>query len=388
MISISPIRKLICLAVLAVLILAPSRVAAQAQIATEMTQRALAFLQQLQPHARVKAQMAFDDRERENWRYVPAARKGLALKQMDPVQRQQAFALLKSGLSASGYEKANNILFLEGVLRELENSDYRDPELYYISIFGEPANDGTWGWRFEGHHLSLNFTIIDGQQIATAPNFWGANPARVPLGTLKGLRTLAQEEDLARGLMQVLTAEQKKIAQVSEQAPRDIETGDARRAVAFEAEGISYDRLDTAQRRQLMGIINTYLNNMPSDVAAQRRERILQSDRTNIHFAWRGKIARGARHYYRLRGDTFLIEYDNYQNQANHIHTVWRDFNGDFGRDLLRAHLAQHTHLCWKNKANKPWDHVRDPKRELPSGLLRSSDPHHGRQHDPRCWYQ
>ncbi|MGB3212116.1 MAG: DUF3500 domain-containing protein [Desulforhopalus sp.] len=330
---------------LMVLAVLPNRLSASPeQLLTDMNTQARQFLYQLEPTERANAQMVFSDRERMNWSYVPRARKGIALKSLSPGQRQAAFALVKSGLSAGGYEKARNIMSLESILREIEGSDYRDPELYFISIFGEPSEKSSWGWRIEGHHLSLNFTIAGNSQLVVTPNFWGANPAQVPFGAHKGLRPLALEEDTARKLLDALSTEQRQIAVVADRAPHEIITGTERRVTPLEVEGIGFAALDEHQREMLMAVIDTYLENFPSSIATQRKRLIEQSHPAAIHFSWHGSATPGERHYYRIQGETFLIEYDNFQNQANHIHTVWRDFDGDFGRDLLQEHLANHKH--------------------------------------------
>ena len=270
--------------------------------------------------------------------YIPASREGLSLKEMSEKQMQAAYELLKKSLSPQGHSKVLNIIELEGILGEIEGSSFRDPELYYVSIFGEPIAKGTWGWRFEGHHLSLNFSIVKGEYVATAPNFWGANPAKIPYGAKKGFRTLADEENLARALLHSLNKTQLDKAIINKNAYREIFTRDKSTVTPLKASGISYSELTGAQRGKLLELINVYLSNMTSEVTSERLARIHQSDLSKIRFSWAGGKDLGDRHYYRVQGESFLIEYDNYQNSGNHIHAVWRDFNGDFGRDLLQEH--------------------------------------------------
>jgi hypothetical protein len=220
----------------------------------------------------------------------------------------------------------------------------RDPELYFVSIFGDPSGSGPWGWRFEGHHLSLNYTILDGAPVAWAPAFLGANPAEVREGSRVGLRALAPEEDLARALVRSLDDAQRRAAVVDVEAPSDIITGNALEIDPLEPAGISISDLNPPQVDQLVRLIDEYLGRMSDDLAASRRARLESSDLSRIGFAWAGSLEVGEPHYYRVQGPSFLIEYDNTQNNANHIHSVWRDFDGDFGRDLLREHYDAHPH--------------------------------------------
>jgi hypothetical protein len=255
---------------------------------------------------------------------------------------QQALALkfLKIVLSQRGYWKSTTIMKLEAVLREIETFNWlgRDPEKYYFSFFGLPSATGTWGWRVEGHHLSLNFTIVQGRLLATAPRFLGANPAKVAEGELRGVRTLAGEEDLARKLLTGLDPKQQKKAVFREKAYRDIVTGSDEMVSPLEPVGISAIELDGSQKALLLKLIDEYVSTLPPEIAQQRIEAIQNSDMDQIYFGWAGGVEPGRPHYYRIQGPTFLIEYDNVQNGANHIHSVWRDFDDDFGRDLLKEH--------------------------------------------------
>jgi len=310
-----------------------------------MTQAARHFLDSLEPEQRAKASFAFTEDERMNWHFIPKERKGLPLLEMKPYQRALAHALLSAGLSQQGYIRAVTIMSLEDVLRILEKADpnYRNPEKYYFSVFGEPSDTGSWGFRVEGHHVSQNFTVVNGK-VADTPSFFGANPAEVREGPRKGLRTLAAEEDLARDLLESLTLEQKKVAIVSTEAYKDILTMASRKA-ALEGQpsGLSATKMTRKQFDLLETLVADYANNVPEQLAQARMEQFKKAG-SNVYFAWAGAEQRGAPHYYRIQTPAFLIEYDNTQNNANHIHSVWRDCNGDFGLDLLAMHYqASHT---------------------------------------------
>jgi hypothetical protein len=305
----------------------------------EMQQAANAFLASLAPAQRSKALFAFEDAERLDWHFVPRARRGLPLKEMSTEQRQLARGILRAGLSRRGYLTASTIIDLELVLREMgESPTFRDPELYFFSVFGTPSRTAPWGVRAEGHHLSLNFTIVRDTLIATAPAFFGANPAEVRRGARAGLRALADEEDVGRELVLALDARQRAGALISAAAPRDIVTGNAARVEPLSPIGIRATDLRPEQAAILVRLLDVYLGRMAAPLAARRRSALERTDFGQVAFAWAGSTRRGEAHYYRIQGPSFLVEYDNTQNDANHIHTVWRDFDGDFGRDLLREH--------------------------------------------------
>lgn len=304
-----------------------------------MAEAANRFLASLTPEQRAKATFAFQEDERQNWHYVPIERKGLPLREMTPAQKHLATALLSAGLSQQGYLKAETIMSLEDVLRIIEHGTgpERDPEKYFFSIFGQPSADGTWGYRVEGHHLSQNYTVVGGH-VAGAPSFFGANPAEVREGPRKGLRTLAAEEDLGRAVIQSLDAEQRKIAVVTPTAYGDILTTDSRQAaLKGQPSGLSASRMDAKQFDLLLALLEEYARNMPDQIAQSREEQIKKAGK-DIYFAWAGGTEKGEPHYYRVQTSSFLIEYDDTQNNANHIHSVWRDFSGDFGADLLKLH--------------------------------------------------
>ncbi len=313
-------------------------------VAVEMASAAKAFLSSLSPEQKSKATFEFTSEVRHDWQFVPKERKGLPLKEMSEAQRQSAFALLLSGLSQHGYTKATNIISLEPVLAELEGADRRfprDPSLYHVFIFGQPDPKGTWGWRFEGHHLSASFTIVDGKFFASTPSFFGSNPGEVLKGPRKGFRALAGEEDRARELIKSLNPEQRKTAIFDATAPKEIFTESKQRVEALEAKGITADKLDKKQRALLVKLIDEYVQRVRPELAREDMKKIRAAGIDKIQFAWAGGIEKGEGHYYRVQGPTFLLEYDNTQNNNNHVHAVWRDFKNDYGEDLLSQHYQK-----------------------------------------------
>ena len=322
-----------------------------------MADAATKLLASFSPDQRQEASFPFDSSEREHWGFVPTEmfpRHGLILGKMTEPQRKLAHDLLRSGLSQKGYLTASSIMDLEIVLRGIEDAGggdaargvrmERNPVKYFFSIFGTPSPKGTWGWRVEGHHVSLNFTILDGTIVASAPSFFGSNPAEVKEGPKKGLRILASEEDTARALVMALDDAQRGKAIIDKAAPNDIATMNAVTINPLSGEGISATELKPNQRELLMKVIDVYAGYMDADIAADRMEKLRKAGVDKIGFAWAGDLERGQKHYYRVQGPTFLIEYDNTQNDANHIHSVWRDFDGDFGRDVLRDHVKNVAH--------------------------------------------
>lgn len=310
----------------------------------ELAASSEAFLTSLDPPLRAQAVLPFDDEERLNWHYFPKVRKGILFKQLSIGQMDRALAVLRSVLSPEGFKKVETIRDMENVLRELSPDDAsRDPLQYYLTFFGDPGKDRNWGLRYEGHHLSLHWTVIDGTIVAALPQFLGANPAEVRSGPRQGARALAQEEDLGRTLIQSLDPGQRAAALVSDTAPADILTGVQREAAIQEDTGIAYTDLNETQRGILVSLLQVYAFVMRPDLAEERLTRLRAAGLDGIKFAWMGGVERGEKHYYRIQGPTFLIEYDNTQNDANHVHTVWRDFKGDFGMDVLKRHYADHA---------------------------------------------
>jgi hypothetical protein len=288
----------------------------------------------------------FEDTLRKIWTYLPTTveRKGLFLKDMTEDQKEKVHELLQIYLSKSGYAQTLNIIGLEPILFELEGTAWRDPELYFIAIFGSPNADEPWGWKFEGHHIVLNFTIY-GNEIAFEPKFYGANPAEVRQGPKKGFRALAKEEDLAFELLNSLDQNQKKAVVISSQTfNSDIVTTHLPEISPLEQVGVPYGNMSAAQQKKVMEIISEYLSDMPDQAAKERMKSLQNAGLDEIHFAWAGSLIKGSPHYYRLQGPTFLIEFDNSQNNANHIHSVWRDFDGDYGEDFIREHYKKVRH--------------------------------------------
>lgn len=322
-----------------------------------MASAATAFLNSLTDEQRAKASFAFDNDERFFFHFVPGnniqqslnrQRLGLTLGEMQPYQRHLAMALLSSGLSQAGFIKATSIMSLEDVLRILEKDDgkRRDPLKYHFSVFGTPSDTSAWGFRVEGHHLSQNFVVKDGK-LAGSPSFFGTNPAEVRIGPRKGLRVLGREEDLGRALFASLTAEQKKTALVQEKAFSDILTAASRKAsIAGQPDGLSAAKMTAKQRGMLEAVVAVYAANMPPELQAHRMGQFKAAG-ANVYFAWAGGEKLGDPHYYRVAARKFLIEYDNTQNEANHVHSVWRDYTGDFGGDLLARHYQEsHTQVA------------------------------------------
>jgi hypothetical protein len=320
---------------------------ARMRSATAMAESANKFLASLNAEQKAKASFSFGDEQRYDWHFIPKDRKGLPLKEMNEQQRKLAMEFLKSGVGAAGYQKATTIISLEPILAEIEGPGRRfprDPELYYVSIFGTPSAKSPWGWRFEGHHMSLNFTVVKGELVATTPLFFGSNPAEVRQGERKGLRALAGEEDKGRELIQSLDEKQRAVAIFNQTALPDIVTMNSRKADPLKPGGIAAAQLTKPQKELLSKLIDEYLARMPADVAAERSKKLKDAGMDKISFAWAGGVNKGDPHYYRMQGPTFLVEYDDTQNNANHIHSVWRDFNGDFGADLLQAHYQATPH--------------------------------------------
>ena len=300
------------------------------------------LLAALTPEQKGKAVFEFKDEERFDWHFIPKSRKGLPFGEMSTPQRLLAHALLSSGLSQRGYMKATTIMSLEQILYDLEDhAPQRDADLYYVTVFGLPGKD-PWGWRVEGHHLSLNFAVDRDQVLSVTPSFFGANPARILTGPRKGLRVLGEEEDLARQLVTSLNEEQRKVAIITNIAPRDIITGNGRMAKPLEPMGIASSSLNKLQQELLLTLLKEYVLRYRSEIGGAELKEI--KDAGEMHFAWAGGTEPGQGHYYRIQGTDFLMEYDNTQDKANHVHSVWRDLRNDFGEDLLRKHYEQVPH--------------------------------------------
>jgi hypothetical protein len=349
-----------CLAAVLLAAAAIGSMIAAERSSSAMATAATRFLAGLTPDQRQQATFAFDAEERMRWHFVPFEtypRKGLTIKEMNQGQRKLAHDLIKAGLSTRGYLTASSIMDLETVLGAIEAANraaaaqpprnpplVRDPERYFFSIFGTPSAKDTWGWRVEGHHVSLHFTVVNGTLVAGSPTFFGSNPAEVREGPKKGLRLLAAEEDAARTLLESLDASQRAKAIFDPKAPNDMITMANVDITPLSPTGLAAESMTAAQRDLLMKLVDVYTGFMAPDIAADRQARLKKAGLEKIGFAWAGEVERGKKHYYRIQGPTFLVEFDNTQNDGNHIHSVWRDFNGDFGRDLLREHLKSSPH--------------------------------------------
>ena len=331
------------------------------------------FVESLDRFQEGRTLLDFDARNRTEWHYFPDrsfistygyGRNGITFKDMSPKQKHLANALLTSGLSREGYVKVVQVMALEDIIRIIEDdsSGHRDTENYHFSIFGSPSMTDNWGWRVEGHHLSLHYTFKDGRLVSSSPTFLGANPHEVVQGVHKGLRALGREEDLALALMNSLDEEQKRKAVYDDIAPADILTmADRRARLEGSPEGLPASEMSSRQYEMLLHLIGEYAHNMPQDVAAARMRVAQETPRDRLYFAWAGQLSRprpepvpiggittGKRelrgNYYRVQAPTFLIEYDNTQNLSNHSHAVWRDFQNDYGLDVLALHHRQFDH--------------------------------------------
>ncbi len=325
-------------------------------VARRMADAANRFLAALDPARRAAVTYPFEDQERYRWNYRPDGfdwdgrtfwHEGVRLLNMTAAQQEAALGLLEAGLSAHGADRARAIMALERDLRETERITrwvphvIRDPELYAFAIFGEPGGAAPWAWRAGGHHLGLHFTIVEREQIASTPLFFGCNPAEVRHGSDIGLRTLPEEEDLARELLRGLEPERRRVAIVDPIAPTDILT-DAYRGAnpAVPPRGLAFGAMSGDERKQLVRLIRVYVDRANEEIASTQWRKIEQAGLESISFAWAGGEEPGQGHYYAVKGPTFMIEYDKTQDGANHVHSVWRDFTNDWGEDLLAAHYA------------------------------------------------
>jgi len=307
-----------------------------------LREAAIALRDALDDEQRAKLILPFDgEEERRTWFYWPWPRQGVPFSDLTSDEQQLAFGIVAAATSLPTYAKVTTIIGLEEVLRELELGGQgrrrpdglpRDPSKYFTTIFGDPAGNDPWGWRFEGHHVSLHVTVAR-EDVSGTPTFLGSNPAQLLHDGRVVLRPLAEEEDRARALLDALPEQQRRAALIDDQAPDDILTTNSPKVdVALEG-GVAVTDLTGAAAEIAKELIALHTDRLTLPVPA---------DMTDVHFAWAGSTERGERHYYRLAGPRFLVEYDNTQNDANHCHSVWRDPQNDFGDDLLRRHLAEH----------------------------------------------
>jgi hypothetical protein len=329
---------------LGALVLPPRAGAAQKAQNPGAAKLANAFLASLPAELRKTAIFPLDAAERLVWYYTPVDRVGAPLLKLDDSQAELLGPLLATALSPEGLLEARGVMKHENILRRVEteagvaNSSRRDPGLYYTSVFGTPGTALPWAWRFEGHHLSLNVTEIPGEAPVIGPLFMGANPARVLSGPNAGFRLLAAEEDLGRELVTQLTDPQRKTALIKDTAFGEILTKNDPKVQPLELAGLAAADMTEDERAQLRRIIELYVHRMNAASAHEVLERMDRAGFEKIRFAWAGGLDSGEPHYYRVHGPTLLIEYDDTQNDANHIHTVYRDLDRDFGGDALRAH--------------------------------------------------
>ena len=321
-----------------------------AAVATKVTRTVRRWLDRLDQPRRTKAAFPFDSMERFAWDYRPGSRQGLSLAEMTDPQRVAAFAIVDAALSPRGASEVRAIIALEPILGEIERAAgrvgmRRDAELYWFATFGEPGGDSPWSWRLGGHHVAVHSTLAAGAVIGSAPSFLGANPATVPDGPHAGERAIDGEETLARALLAALSRSERRAAVVDAVTPPDILSGIGRRADLRDVPlGIRYEQLASPGRAALERLIGHYLGRLAPDVAEAEWQRLRAAGLESVTFAWAGPDAPGRGHYYAIRGPSLLIEYDNTQNGANHIHSVWRDPTNDWGEDLLAAHYrASHS---------------------------------------------
>ena len=317
---------------------------------SDMAKAAHLFLQSLSEKQKNQVQFVFTDEERYNWNYIPRRRKGLSLNDMTPQQIKEAYALLRIALSDTGFNKTYSIIQLENVLREVEdrlpNDTYRDPGNYSFSIFGNPSKDAIWGWRLEGHHIAFNFSLENNRLVSGTPGFLGSNPAIVLSGSEKGKYILKDEAELAFALLGALNKEQIDKAIISNEAPGEILTAASRYAMINDPKGILYNELNGSQQKIFMQLLSIYIHRYTRLFADDMMKEIEEADLNKLRFAWAGdqETGVGHPHYYRIQGPTIIIEYDNTQNNANHIHTVIRDLKNDFGGDELLKHYKNDRH--------------------------------------------
>lgn len=301
-----------------------------------MGEAAARFLSVLDEAQQKKARYEYSDPERLNWHFIPRERNGVGLWDLTGAARQAGEDLVKSGLSAAGHQKTLQVRSLEEVLylfeggEEAERRQKRHPHKYFLTVFGTPGSRGLWGWRVEGHHLSLNFSINDGEIVSSTPEFFGANPGIIEGGPGRSLRVLGRREDLAREILKSCTDEQSGKMWISKDAPDEIRGAGQVESGATEAVGLRYADMSVEQQKLLKELIAEYMSAMPATVIRDRMKAITESGVDDIRIGWWGQPDRDQRHHYVVQGKTFIIEYNNTQNEANHVHAVWRNLGGDF----------------------------------------------------------
>ncbi|GAC1705402.1 MAG: DUF3500 domain-containing protein [Flavisolibacter sp.] len=306
------------------------------------------FIKSLDKEQKLLALYPFDTSERFNFHFFPKEdRKGISLNQLSKTQHAYAFGLLKTGLSKGALKKTTDIRHLENILKGLEGrkqgDHFRDSGKYFITIFGLPSSTTVWAWRFEGHHISFTFSSSKNRLISGTPGFLGSNPAIIPSGPEKGKEVLSEEGQRGFSLLHSFSKDQLKTALIDSAAPGEIITFVSRRASINKNEGIAYKEMNSEQQQKLLQLIRLYINRYTRLLAGAMEKEIQQGGLDLLKFAWAGHSAPGMGHphYYRIQGPTIIIEYDNTQNNANHVHTVIRDLKNDFGGDLLLEHYKQ-----------------------------------------------
>jgi hypothetical protein len=324
-------------ALVAAFVIAMPELHAQTLTAAQAAQR---LIEATAPAQRGALLLPFTETVRSDWNYTPRRRDGLAWKAMSTAQREATTALLRTALNERGLDKVRAVMALEITLRQLEAFGFsRDSENYALAIYGEPGVRG-WGWRIEGHHLSLHFSLESDRYVSTLPQFFGANPAVVPRDVggapREGFRLLGSEEDLARQWLASLTAPQRSRATFDTRPFGDIVSGNAPRARPLDAVGLPFAEMDVAQQAQVLKLIGAFADHLQPELTEARLARVRAASLDSIRVGWAGSDQPRQPHYFRIQGANFLIEFDN--SGGNHIHSVWRDFEGDFGRDVLREH--------------------------------------------------
>ncbi len=308
--------------------------------AIRMADAATSLLANLNAEQQKVCQFKLDDPERLNWHFIPRERKGVVLRDLEGKTRASARKLLSTGLSGAGFERVLKVMSLEEVLYLIEGGDEtkrrerRHPHKYHISIFGTPGKTGRWSWRVEGHHLSLNYLIEDGRYISSTPEFFGANPGTIAAGKGRLLRVLGDREDLGRRILKLCSDDQKKVAWIDKKPPREIRTPGKLQPEVGKPVGLKFSDMNNEQKATFRKLLDTYLIATPNEIRKKRLQQIEQAGIDKVHFAWWGGPDLDQPHHYRIQGPTFIVEYNNVQNNANHVHSIWRNTAGDFGIPL------------------------------------------------------
>jgi hypothetical protein len=313
--------------------------------AQQMLAATNAFISLLDSAQKAHALYPFDADERYSFHFFPIEnRKGISFNELTLKQKQAAKKMIKTSLSENAVKKVDEIMSLENVLKKIENrkadDHFRDSGKYNVTIFGLPGKNTAWGWRFEGHHICFNFFAKDKKLVSGTPGFFGANPAIVREGPHKGLQVLKEETERGFALLHSLTKEQLKKVMIDTTAPGEIITFVNRKALIDHPAGVLYGEMTTQQQEQFLQLISVYVHRYTKLFADEMLKEIQQAGLKNLKFAWAGynQPDAGRPYYYRVQGPTFIIEYDNTQNNANHVHSVLRDLKNDFGGDLLLEH--------------------------------------------------